>query len=54
MAVVTLKRTTVFKSGCDMIDQMIILPYVGTSVREGRWLAVLLKDPCYIFILMGQ
>lgn len=54
MAVVTLKRTTVFKSGCDMFDQMVVLPYVGTSVRDGRWMAILLKDPWYIFTLLGQ
>lgn len=54
MALVTLKRATVCKSGCDMIDQVVILAYVSTSVGEGRWLPILMKDPWYISVLMGQ
>lgn len=50
MALVTLKRSTVYKSGCDMVDQVVLLAYVSTSVREGKWLAILMKDPWYIFL----
>lgn len=49
----SLKRATVYKSGCDMIDQVVLLAYGSTPVREGRWLSILMKDPWYIFILMG-
>lgn len=50
----SLKRATVYKSGCDMIDQVVLLAYGSTPVREGRWLSILMKDPWYIFILMGR
>jgi len=37
-----------------MIDQVVLLAYVSTSVREGRWLGILMKDPWYVFILVRQ